>query len=156
METIKAKEIFFSYNGQHYFMDHDGVYDEYKKYNISEIVEKEWIEELVKLRLNEYKESSDYKYLTPLVDYYNRYDLIIEIVNVKLKGAFINKIIVLEDLTKILCNNKGKIKNYEKNRKIIIRYYNILKEENISKENLGYNIDKRFEKIKEKLGIKNA
>jgi hypothetical protein len=41
-EQRKAKKIFFDFACNHYYMQHDGVYDEYKKYNVSEKQEKEW------------------------------------------------------------------------------------------------------------------
>jgi len=42
-----AKQLFFDYACSHYYMFHDGVEEEFKKYNISEIQEQEWRREFI-------------------------------------------------------------------------------------------------------------
>jgi hypothetical protein len=157
MEQIeKAKEIFFSHNGQFYHIAHDGMYDEYKRYNIDEIVEKQWAEELISLRLNEYKETSDFRYLMPLAEYYNRYDMLNEILTVKLKGDYLNKLVVIELLTGLLCKNKDRIDHYNDKRKTVIQFYDVLKNENIPDEYIRkgyYKINERLEEINKQLCI---
>jgi len=44
--TDRAKELFFEYSGKHCQMANDGVYDEYKSYNISKAQEDQWLEEI--------------------------------------------------------------------------------------------------------------
>lgn len=43
----KAKRIFFDFGGSHYGMWHEMVLDEYKKYHISEELEKQWRYEML-------------------------------------------------------------------------------------------------------------
>ena len=93
MNKRKAKQIFLHYNGQHYHMAHDKVWEEYKNYNIDKNTEDEWIKELINLRFMDFKKSSDIKYLIPLVDYYNDYKLLDELLSLKLKGTFVDNII---------------------------------------------------------------
>jgi hypothetical protein len=44
-----AKQIFFYYACNTFFMAHDGAYEEYKRYGISEAQEKEWRREYIAL-----------------------------------------------------------------------------------------------------------
>jgi hypothetical protein len=44
-----AKKIFFDFACSYYYMQHDGVYEEYEKYNISEEQEKDWRKEYIDL-----------------------------------------------------------------------------------------------------------
>lgn len=45
-QLLEAEEIFKNYNGSHFGMGHDGVYDRYKKFNIPEEQEQLWLQEL--------------------------------------------------------------------------------------------------------------
>lgn len=42
----RAKELFYQYHGNRFYMDHDGVGWEYDKYHISKETEDKWTEEL--------------------------------------------------------------------------------------------------------------
>jgi len=42
-----AKKIFFDFACNYYYMQHDGVYEEYKKYNITDEQEKDWRREYI-------------------------------------------------------------------------------------------------------------
>ena len=46
----KAKELFLLYEGNGYLMAVDGVWDEYKSYNISEELENTWNLEFIKTK----------------------------------------------------------------------------------------------------------
>lgn len=43
----RAKEIFLKYNGNHFFMDHNGEGDEYDSYHISKETEEIWAKECI-------------------------------------------------------------------------------------------------------------
>lgn len=43
----QAKKIFFDYACSHFFMDHDGVGEKYKKFNITKSEEEEWHREYI-------------------------------------------------------------------------------------------------------------
>lgn len=43
----RAKELFFQYDGKHYYMSLDGVLDEYKKSRVSKRTERAWRQELL-------------------------------------------------------------------------------------------------------------
>jgi hypothetical protein len=154
MNNKKAKDIFFRHNGQHYHMAHNGYFDEYKKYNIDEETEEKWVEELVDLRFNEFKETSDMKYLYPLVDYLNRYELLDELLLIKPKGTYINQFVIIEMLAKLLHKNKKKIVNYNDKKKIFVDSIFTIIGDEVPIEYEGYNIENRKEKIKKKLQIK--
>ena len=151
MNNNRAKEIFFENNGQHYHIAHDGFYDEYKSYNISKCVEKQWIEELVELRLNEYKQTSDMRCLIPIVDYYNQYDLLDELLSVEIKGDYINRFVIIELLTKLMSKNRSKIKNFKERKAVIVKTLSAFMEEKIPSKYGAYNIEERLEKIKKRL-----
>ena len=48
-EEADAKRMYFEYACHTFFMANDGVYDEYKKFGISEVQEKEWRREYIEL-----------------------------------------------------------------------------------------------------------
>ena len=154
MNKRKAKQIFFHYNGQHYHMAHDGVWEEYKNFNIDKSTEDEWIKELINLRFEDFKKSSAIKYLIPLVDYYNEYKLLDELLSLKLKGTFIDKFVTIELLATLLTKNRNKIINYKEKKNIIINIISQLFEKNIPKKYESYNIENRLQKMKKKLRIK--
>jgi hypothetical protein len=153
MNNKRAKEIFFQNNGQHYHMAHDGFWDEYKKYNINHETEKIWVEELSKLRLKEFKHTSEMIYLIPLVEYFNKYELLDELMSVKIRGTYINNFVIIELLTKLLYKNKNKINDYKDKRSIIVNIVKDFIKGKIPKEYEGYNIEERIEKIKKRLKI---
>jgi hypothetical protein len=150
MEIIKAKELFFHYKGSLFHMDREGDYEEYSKYNIDEETEKIWKEELIQLRLKEYKETSNFKSLYVLTDN-NRYDLLDKIMETEIKGTLLNKIVIIELLTEFIYKNKIKINEYEIYKNKLIEYCNKIREEYISKEYLEYSIKERLNKIMEKI-----
>ena len=66
----EAKKMFLKYEGSYYQMLRDEVYDQYKNYNVSKSIEKEWFEEmLTDLR----KRIEDEKNKKNLTDYFGRY-----------------------------------------------------------------------------------
>jgi hypothetical protein len=103
-------------------MDREGNYKEYLNYSISKETEKIWTEELISSKLNEYKETSDYRSLYVLLDIHNRYDLLDKIMEIKIRGSLINKIVVIELLTSFLCKNKNKINKFENFQNKLIDY----------------------------------
>lgn len=54
-----AKEIYFNYLGNTFFMGMDGIEDEYKKYNISKVTEREWDNELREYLINSIKKEKN-------------------------------------------------------------------------------------------------
>jgi hypothetical protein len=148
MENIKkAKELFFHYNGSFFNMDREGDYKEYSKFNIDKETEKIWMEELIQLKLKQYKKTSDFRYLYFLTDN-NRYDLFDKIMEVEVTGTSLNRIVVMELLVEFLCKNKKIINNYEIYKDKIIEYYNQIKQKKIRNEH-----NERLNKIKEKLNV---
>jgi hypothetical protein len=156
MENKRAKEIFFENNGQYYHMAHDGFWDEYKEYNIDKDTEEKWIHELTKLRLKEFKQTSDTRYLIPLVDYFNKYDFWDELLSLKLKGTYINKLVTVELLTKLLCKNRSKITNFKDKKLIMVNAVSKFIDENIPNEYADsyYHVEDRLEKVKKRLKMK--
>ena len=153
MTNKRAKEIFFQNDGQYYPMAHDGFYEEYKSYNVSKETEEKWIKELIKLRLKEFKRTSDFIYLSPLVNYYNKYDLLDELLSVKIKGTHINRLVIIELLTKLLCKNRKKIENYKDKKAVIKNIIAAFAEENLPKKDAEH-IRCRLKQVKKKLRIK--
>ncbi len=45
-DIIRAKELFFSYDGLFFHMDREGDYDEYKKFKITKEIENKWLIEI--------------------------------------------------------------------------------------------------------------
>jgi len=52
MDSSGAKTIYFNYTGSKFQMMRDGIIDEYRSYNISEELEKQWLEELINDEFN--------------------------------------------------------------------------------------------------------
>ena len=69
-----AKDIFISYNGSHFQMKRDGVYDEYKNYNICHEQEIRWIKEHIDHLLTKLEDKSivdnDFMNLTSILKQY--------------------------------------------------------------------------------------
>ena len=151
---FSAKEIFFENDGQYYHMAHDGFWDDYKEYNVDKNTEEEWIKELINLRLKQFKQTSEIRYLIPLVEYYNTYEFLEDLLSVENKDTYINKLVIIELLTTLLCKNKSKILNYKDKKQIIKN--NVLEfiEEKIPVKYEAYNVTDRIEKIKRKLRMK--
>ena len=154
MNNNKAKEIFFQYDGRHFFMWHEGIWDEYKKYNIDEITEENWRKELINLRLKDFKQTSKIRYLIPIVEYYNKYDLLDELLSVKIKGTYINSLVMIELLTKLMYKNKNKVENFKDKKAIIVKFFSTFIEEKIPKKYEAYNVEERIKEIKAKLKTK--
>ncbi|MDR2109137.1 MAG: hypothetical protein LBP28_06740 [Coriobacteriales bacterium] len=148
-----AKSLFFSVDGSKYHLWHDGMIKEYENYNIDRATESQWLKELTNLRLKQYKQTSKFEYLRPIIDLYNRYDLLDEIIKVKFKGSYINKIAIIELLIEAINRNRGKIKNHEDYKNTIIENYNKLKEGNIPIKYLNNGLELRMKNIEEKLGV---
>ena len=51
LEMKRAKELFYQYHGNRFYMDHDGAGREYDSYHVSRETEKAWAEELITLFL---------------------------------------------------------------------------------------------------------
>lgn len=60
-DLMNAKEMFRQYHGSHYFMLHDGVYSDYKQFNVSCEVEHEWLQEMKKEAFDELNQASNNK-----------------------------------------------------------------------------------------------
>ena len=153
MNKRKAKEIFFQNDGQYYFMAHDGFYEEYRSYNIDKNTEDKWTKELINLRLRNFKKSSDMIHLISIVDHYNKYELLDELLSVKLRGTFINKFVIIELLTTLLAKNRSKIVNYNEKKMIVNMVSKIIERKNLEEYD-KYSIENRLIKIKKKLRIK--
>ena len=48
----RAKELFYRYHGNRFYMDHDGAGTEYESFHISRETEEEWADELISLLLD--------------------------------------------------------------------------------------------------------
>lgn len=57
----RAEYLFFTYNGNHYYMANDGVYEEYKSYNIPKEQESIWLTEINSSAIRNLSDSSDIK-----------------------------------------------------------------------------------------------
>lgn len=62
-EYEKAKRIFLYYNGNYYLMERDGIYSDYKSYEIPKYYEKKWLHEKIIMLLFELKEENDVRKL---------------------------------------------------------------------------------------------
>ncbi len=58
---MSAKEMFRLYRGCHYYMVHDGVYSDYKKFNVPREVEHEWLQEMKKEAFDNLNQASNNK-----------------------------------------------------------------------------------------------
>lgn len=58
-QSSPAESIFYAYDGNHSAMGNDGVYDEYKSYNVSEEQEALWFKEIIEKKRNEMFYSED-------------------------------------------------------------------------------------------------
>lgn len=152
METMKAKELFFHYNGSFFHMHREGDYYEYKKYNIDKETENKWIEELCQVRLQEYKETSKFEKLRIFSDK-NKYNLLDRIFEIEINGSYINRIVIMEILIELVQKNKSIINSndYEKYKRKLFEHYNIIKNESVPKKYLEYRINERLEEIGKKL-----
>ncbi|MGB9979961.1 hypothetical protein [Methanobacterium sp.] len=74
----RAKELFFSYYGNEFFMWKDGDLDEYKSYNISKDQESVWKEELIEKLYSELdvKHNSSLNGLILIINYFGEYNLL--------------------------------------------------------------------------------
>lgn len=106
---LRAKEIYVGYNGSSFFMQREGVYDEYKSYNISKEQEIAWKEELIEILYNQLSFEDGYAFYKLAVIAENYHDqsivekLITYISNNKTKGDSLIKLIYAEVLLKIPC-----------------------------------------------------
>lgn len=62
-EIEKAKEMYFNYSCNEYYMKVDGVLDEYKNYGISTELQKQWKNEYILSEFNKLKKEDDIKSL---------------------------------------------------------------------------------------------
>ncbi len=79
----RAKELFFIYYGNEFFMWKDGDLEEYKSYNISKDQELLWKEELAKKLYSELevKHNSALNGLILIINYFGEYNLLKEVLN---------------------------------------------------------------------------
>jgi len=154
MAIKKAKEIYFLNDGHYYYMAHDGFYEEYLEYKINKQTEKKWKKELIHLRRKEFKKTSDIRYLIPLVELYNQYELLNELLLVKNKINYINELVIIELLSKLLDKNKNKIENYKEKKMIIKERITIYIQEVVPKVRDTEHYVQRIEKVKRRLRIK--
>lgn len=148
----KAKKLYFKYDGSQFYMSHDGADEKYNKYNISKEIESVWKEELIIQRMHEYEVSSNFMKLHTLI-YYSRFNLLEKIINVKVRGSYINKLVVLEMLIDFIIKNKKNIKNdlIKKSKKIIFQEYIKLNNIEIPKKYVKNNVKSRTKEIKKAL-----
>lgn len=57
----RAQKLFYSYDGNHGAMANDGVYDEYKSFDIPKSMEQEWLSEIQKCEFEKLADTSDLK-----------------------------------------------------------------------------------------------
>ncbi len=78
MSEERAKELFFSYYGNEFFMWKDGDLDEYKSYNISKDQELIWKDELIDKLCSklDVKHNSSLNGLILIINYFGEYDLL--------------------------------------------------------------------------------
>ena len=78
MSEDRAKELFFSYYGNEFFMWKDGDLDEYKSYNISKDQELLWRAELIDKLCSklDVKHNSSLNGLILIINYFGEYDLL--------------------------------------------------------------------------------
>jgi len=62
-EYEKAKRIFLYYNGNYYLMERDGIYSDYKSYEIPKYYEKKWLYEKIIILLFEIKKENNVRKL---------------------------------------------------------------------------------------------
>jgi hypothetical protein len=79
-----AKKLFFDFACNYYYMRHDGVYEEYKKFNITEEQEKDWRREYIEFWINKLSIEDTFP-LRRLIDA-NAQELIPALVNVSNNG----------------------------------------------------------------------
>ena len=154
MAIKKAKEIYFLNDGHYYYMAHDGFYEEYIEYKINKQTEEKWKMELIQLRRKEFKKTSDIRYLIPLVELYNQYELLNELLLVKNKINYINELVIIELLSKLLDKKKNKIENYKEKRMIIKKRIIKYIQEVVPKVRDPEHYVQRIEKVKRRLRIK--
>ena len=158
MTKRRAKEIFFNSNGVYYFMAHDGFYEEYKEYNVDKETEEKWTKELIKSRLKEFKKTGENVYLSPLVEYYNQYELLDELLAVNFKKAYhgkpyyyLSRLATIEMLSKLMSRNKSKILNYKDKKGILKSAIAEFIQECIPKVDNPEHCMQRLEKVKRRL-----
>ena len=154
MVNRKAKEIYFMNDGHYYYMAHDGFYEEYIEYKISKQTEEKWKRELIQLRRKEFKKTSDIRYLIPLVELYNQYELFSELLSVKNKINYINELVIIELLSILLDKNKNKIEDFKEKRIIIKERITKYIQEIVTKVSDPEHYVQRIEKVKRRLRIK--
>ena len=78
MSEERAKELFFSYYGNEFFMWKDGDLDEYRSYNISKDQELIWKDELIDKLCSklDVKHNSSLNGLILIINYFGEYDLL--------------------------------------------------------------------------------
>lgn len=78
MNENRAKELFFSYYGNEFFMWKDGDLDEYRSYNISKDQELLWRYELIDKLCSklDVKHNSSLNGLILIINYFGEYDLL--------------------------------------------------------------------------------
>ena len=106
---LRAKEIYFGYCGNSFFMRREGFYDEYKSYNISKEQELVWKEEIVENLYNQlsFEDSYAFHKLAMIAENDNDYSVVEKLItyisNNKTKGDSLIKLIYAEVLLKIPC-----------------------------------------------------
>ena len=154
MAIKKAKEIYFINDGHYYYMAHDGFYEEYIEYKINKQTEEKWKKELIQLRKREFKKTSDIRYLIPLVELYNQYELLNELLLVKNRINYINELVIIELLSKLLSKNKSNIKDFKEKKMIVKERIKKYIQEVVPKVSDPEHCIQRIEKVKGRLRIK--
>jgi len=154
MAIKKAKEIYFMNDGHYYYMAHDGFYEEYIEYKINKQTEEKWIKELIQLRKREFKKTTDIRYLIPLVELYNQYELLNELLLVNNRINYINELVIIELLSKLLDKNKNHIKDIKEKKMIVKERIKKYIQEVVPKVSDPEHYIQRIEKVKRRLRIK--
>jgi len=154
MAIKKAKEIYFMNDGDYYYMAHDGFYEEYLEYKIDKPTEEKWKKELIQLNRKEFKKTSDITYLIPLVELYNQYELLNELLSVKNRINDINELVIIELLSILLYKNKNKIEDIKEKKMIVKERIKNFIQEVVPKVSDPEHYIQRIDKVKRRLRIK--
>lgn len=148
----RAKQIFFECDGSLFYMSRNSLEDEYNNYGIDDKIEKQWENELIKLRLSEYKKTCEFIKLHTLIEY-SKYELLEEILNVKIRGPYINQLVVLEYLIDFLKKKKWKFRKelFKLGNEKIKTQLDILKLKKVPIKIQGWEIQSRLKDIEKKL-----
>lgn len=111
-DILRARKLYFDYCGNSFFMHREGVYDEYKAYNISKEQELLWKEELVETLYNQLSVDGGYAFhkLSMIAEDYHDYSIVEKLIAYlstnMTKGDSLIKLIYAETLLRIACSTE--------------------------------------------------